>query len=70
MQEFFANRNEMLFKLKKNDSDEFISKTASQISLDKNILNNLSSEDICSISYMAGVEYSSYKKHSDKISGN
>jgi hypothetical protein len=58
MQEFCNTFNRMLFKLKKYDSNEMISKTASQISLDKNLINNLSQEDVCSISYIAGYEQS------------
>lgn len=58
MQEFCNKFNRILFKLKKYDSDEMISRTASQISLDKNIINHLSREDVCSIIYTAGYEHS------------
>ena len=58
MQEFCNKFNRMLFKLKKQDSNETISKTAGQISLDKHLINNLSQEDVCSISYVAGYEQS------------
>lgn len=58
MQEFCDAFNKILFKLKNRDSDEIILKTAGQISLDKNLLNNLSQEDVCSISYAAGYEQS------------
>ena len=59
MQEFSDVFNKVLFKVKNVDSDEVILKSASQISLDKNLLNSLSQEDACSISYVAGYEHSS-----------
>lgn len=61
MQEFCDSFNKILFKLKKRDSNEIIFKTAAQISLDKNIINNLSQEDLCSISYTAGYEQCSHE---------
>lgn len=62
MQDFCDKFNQILFKLKKHDGDEIISKTAGQITLDKNLINNLSREDACSISYTAGYEQSFIEK--------
>ncbi|OGT38637.1 MAG: hypothetical protein A3F12_05865 [Gammaproteobacteria bacterium RIFCSPHIGHO2_12_FULL_38_14] len=59
MQEFCDAFNNVLFKLKKYDTNEIVSKTAGQIVLDKNLINNLSQEDACCISYAAGYECSS-----------
>lgn len=58
MQEFCDTFSKILFKLKKRGSNKIILKTASQISLDKSLINNLSKEDACSISYTAGYEQS------------
>lgn len=66
MQEFCNSFNKILFKLKGHDSEEIILKTASQITLDKNIINGLSPEDICSISYAAGYEQSFNKEYTDQ----
>lgn len=70
MQEFCDTLNKIFFKLKKRDSNEIISKTAGQISLEKNLINNLSQEDMCSISYAAGYEQSSLEKCGNGIEGN
>lgn len=56
MQEFCDQFNQMSFKLKKQGSGEVITRTAGQISLDKKLINSLSQEDVCSISYIAGYE--------------
>jgi len=65
MQEFCEIFDKIIFKLKKHNSDEVILKTADQISLDKNLMNNLSQEEACSISYVAGYELS----FAEKIAG-
>ncbi len=62
MQEFCEAFNKILFKIKKQNSLEIISKTAGQISLDKTLLNNLSQEDACCISYTAGYEQASLEQ--------
>ncbi len=67
MQEFCDTLNKILFRLKKRDSDETILKTAGQISLDKNLITNLSQEDVCSISYIAGYEQSTHEKCANEI---
>jgi hypothetical protein len=67
MQEFCDVFNKILFKLKKADSDEIILKSAGQISLDKNLINSLSQEDACSVSYAAGYEQSSVEKGAREI---
>lgn len=69
MQDFCDSFNRVLFKLKSSDSSETISKTASQISLDKNLINNLSREDLCSISYAAGYERSFPEKFEKSLGG-
>lgn len=58
MQEFCNQLNRILFKLKRQDDNEIICKTAGQISLDKHLINNLSQEDACSIGFVAGYEQS------------
>lgn len=58
MQEFCDGLKEILFKLKKRDSEEVVCKTAGQITLDKNLIKNLSQENVCCISYAAGYEQS------------
>ncbi|HSW68874.1 MAG TPA: hypothetical protein VLI69_01780, partial [Gammaproteobacteria bacterium] len=55
-QEFSGDLNTLLFKLKKCDGDEVILMTAGQIVLDRELINNLSVEDVRSISYAAGHE--------------
>jgi hypothetical protein len=63
MQQFCFHFNKMLFQLKKCNSNEVIMKTANQISLDKNLINSLSHEDVQSISYIAGYEHSLGEKN-------
>jgi hypothetical protein len=58
MQEFCDRLNRILFKLKHRESSEIICKTAGQITLDKQLINNLSQEDVCSIGFVAGYEQS------------
>lgn len=70
MQEFCDQLNKILFKLKKRDSDEIISKTAGQISSDKNLISNLSQQDVCSISYAAGYEQSFLEKRGNRTEEN
>lgn len=60
-QEFSGELNTILFKLKKWDSDEMILKTAGRIVLDIDFVNNLSTEDVRSISFAAGYEQSNHK---------
>jgi hypothetical protein len=65
-QEFCDTIKKIKFRLKKFGSNEIVSKTADQISLDKNLINKLSQEDVCSISYTAGYENSFINQiHSD-----
>jgi len=64
MQEFCDKFNRMTFKLKETTSETLLIKTANQIVMDKNIINNLSREDINSISYIAGYECSQNEKPS------
>lgn len=66
-QEFSGDLDTMLFKLKKCDSDEVILKTAGQIALDKNLINNLPQEDVCSVSYAAGYEQSGCERYKNEI---
>ena len=70
MQEFCDTFNKILFKLKKHDSDEIVLKTAGQISLDKNLINDLSQEDACSISYTAGLNNHFLKNMQMKLQQN
>lgn len=56
-QDFCDERNKLLFKLKCLENDKVLLKTAGEISLDKNIIDNLSQEDICNVSFMAGHEH-------------
>ncbi len=58
MQEFSEEYSEMKFQLKEVLGKTVITKSAIQILLDKDILTNMSNDDIKSISYMAGYEYS------------
>ena len=46
----------LIFKLKETKGKSLLIKTADQIVRDKNIINNLSIEDVNSISYIAGYE--------------
>jgi len=57
MQEFYESGG-IVFKLQEKKSEDFVVKTANQIVMDKEILNNLSIEDVNSISYIAGYESS------------
>lgn len=58
MQDFCEKFNNVIFKLKEAKSEKFIIKTASQIVMDKNLLENMSQADINSVSYVAGYECS------------
>lgn len=64
VQEFCAKFNRILFRLKKRNTGEVIEKTAREITLDKHIINNLSTEDACSINYVAGYEHAHLKNTS------
>lgn len=57
-QEFCEKFNRMLFKIKNQESNEWILKSAAEISLDKTLINRFSCEDIQAISYIAGCEHS------------
>lgn len=57
IQEFCDKLNRVLFKLKIKDSDKAVLKSANEILTDKDILDNLSKDDIKSISYIAGCEH-------------
>lgn len=63
MQEFCEKFNRIIFKIKNQNTDETIIKNASQISLDENMINDLSKEDIKTISYTAGYEHSQNEKN-------
>lgn len=67
VQEVCEKFNKILFKLKAQHNDEVIVKTAAQISLDKNLINGLSQEDIQNISYVAGYENSQNEKNEMEI---
>lgn len=58
MQAFCEEFNKIIFKLQQMGTDTTIIKTADQIVLDKQLINNLSGEDVSSISYVAGYECS------------
>ena len=58
MQEFCEKLNRMIFKLKATEENVIVEKTASQIVMDKNMINTLSQDDVNSISYIAGYESS------------
>lgn len=62
MQEFCEKFNKMIFKLKASENESPVIKTANQIVMDKNLINNLSKEDVNSISYIAGYECSQHEK--------
>lgn len=66
MQEFCEKFNRMIFKLKDAKSENMLIKSANQIVMDKNIINNLSTEDVSSISYIAGYECSQIDKNIKK----
>jgi hypothetical protein len=57
-QEFCETFNQMMFRLKSQDSDKWILKSAAEISLDKTLMSSLSWQDIQAISYIAGYEHS------------
>lgn len=57
-QEFCSYTERMLFKLRKQGSNEVIIKTAAEISLDKHLVVSLSQEDAYCIGFMAGYEQS------------
>ena len=63
MQDIDDAVNKILFKLKKHGSEDVISKTACEITLDKKLIGELSKDDLCSISYAAGYEQSSGEHH-------
>lgn len=58
VQEFCEKFNKIMFKIKETESGDLLVKTASQIVMDKNIINSLSQDDVNSISYTAGYESS------------
>ncbi len=62
-QNFCSKINKIIFKLKENENSDLIFKTAGEIVLDKNIINNLSREDIYSITYIAGYESAQNIEH-------
>lgn len=57
-QEFSNQSNDVIFKLKNIRNKKLLVKTASQILLDKSLMQNLSLDDTNSISYIAGYESS------------
>lgn len=58
MQEFCDQLNEIIFTLKKQGEDKnLVVRTAHQITQDKDLISNLSCEDIQSISYSSGYEH-------------
>lgn len=61
VQEFSDKYNRIVFKLKANNTESVIVKTANQIVMDKDLINNLSKEDAVSVSYTAGYESSQNK---------
>lgn len=62
VQEFCDRMNRILFKLQKQHDNEIITKSASEISTDKSIIQSLSQDDIQTISYIAGYEHSINEK--------
>jgi len=56
-QEFCEKSNSIIFKIAKQGSDTYIEKTAEQISLDKDLLNDLNSIDAHKIGYVAGAKH-------------
>jgi hypothetical protein len=61
VQEFCGRINRMIFRIKSKDDKE-VSKSASQILLDKEMVESLSKKDLTSVSYMAGYECSQNEK--------
>lgn len=57
-QELCSKANKILFKLRSNENNEIIIKTANQILTDKNLIHGLSHDDIQSVSYVTGYEHS------------
>lgn len=57
----------IIFKLFKKDSKEIIKKTAREISLDKNILNQLSQEDAHLIGYVTANEQENFDREQMEI---
>jgi hypothetical protein len=62
VQEFCEKFNRIVFKLKMQNDDNIVEKTASQVLLDKNLVDGLSREDVKSVSYIAGYEHSQKEK--------
>ncbi len=60
-QELDMESNHTIFKLKKRGESKLLSKSAKEIAIDNNLINNMSKEDICSISYLAGYEHGSHE---------
>lgn len=60
-QDFCDQFNRIIFKLREAENNASMRKTAAEIIMDKHLLNNLSKEDINSISYIAGYECSQNK---------
>lgn len=60
-QELSEDSHQMIFKLREMASQEFLTKTANQIIMDNDLINNLSREDLKTISYIAGYECSQIK---------
>lgn len=56
VQEFCENINKIVFKLGKQDSNEQINKTADEISLDKEMISKLNSEDAHLIGFTTAAE--------------
>jgi hypothetical protein len=54
--------NRVLFKLKINSSTKTFVKTAGEITMDKDLLFGLSSEDVSSVSFVAGYELSAINR--------
>lgn len=61
-QELDVETNNVLFKLRKNGTDEVVEGLASQMISNIKMLNDLSVSDVCSISYAAGYEHASIDK--------
>lgn len=69
VQEFCNKINKFIFKLGRYGIDKPIIKTANQISLDKELIKNLSSEDAHLIGYTTGVEQI-LNEHEEKLKAN
>ena len=57
LQNLSAKLNRVLFKLKLNGTETAIEKTAGEITMDKDLINGLSQEDVSSVSFVAGCEH-------------